>query len=358
MAGRPFDWDYPRALLLALAVVMFIALIVVASSSTAAFSSYNTAWDGASDLRESAQAVGTDATVIRTMEPYDGPTAAAETVAFVLAPREPYSPNETARLRQFLQRGGTLVVADDFDTVANPLLDGLGANSRINGTLLRDERHMHQGPTLPVANNVSLHPLTTGVDSVTLNHASAVAPNGATVLVGTSGFAYADRNRNGQLDDTERLDSYPVITVESAGAGTLIVAGDPSLFINVMVERPGNAAFVRNLFAGPELVLLDYSHAGGLPPLSVALLMLRSSLPLQLLVGLLGLGVIAGWSGGLIRLPSSEIPSTVLDDRSPDMSQEELVAYLSRRHPDWEPARVRRIVRGVLYSRTQSRPDE
>lgn len=357
MAGgwRP-DMDGPRALLAALATVTFVALVVVASTSTAAFGTYNPAWDGASDLREVAHDAGAEAAIARDVSSYDEASATG-TVAVVLAPREGYAPAEADRLRRFLDDGGTLVIADDFGRHANPLLQHLGAESRIEGQLLRDERHFYRTPAMPLATAVTAHPWTAGIEEVTLNHASSVEPNGATVLYETSEFAYVDADRNGVLDSDERVDTYPVATVETVGDGTLVVVGDPSVFINVMLEQPGNRAFVDRLFGGHERVLLDYSHAGGFPPLSLALLILRDEPWLQALAVLAGLVAIGAWASGFPSGRRGEPGGSARGD-DPALTEDSLVAFLHRRHPDWEESRVRRVVRGIMSRRRQSRADE
>ena len=48
------DWSYPRVLLLALLVVTVGAIVVAASTSTAAFGAFNSDWDGTADLRDRA----------------------------------------------------------------------------------------------------------------------------------------------------------------------------------------------------------------------------------------------------------------------------------------------------------------
>lgn len=357
MVDPPWEWDYPRVLLVALAAVTVVALVVVASTSTAAFGTYNPAWDGASDFREVARETGADATVARDLKPYSEVNP-NETVAVVLAPDEPYTVEEAATLRRFLERGGTVVVADDFGTAANPLLDRLGTSSRITRTMIRDERHHHQSPAIPVATNVSVHPYTEGVDRLTLNHASAVDPNGATVLVRTSGFAYADTNRNGEVDESEEVDSYPVVTVEAVGEGTLVVVGDPSVFINVMLEQPDNGAFVRNLFGAHEHVLLDYSHAGGFPPLALAVLVLQGTPWMGTALGLGLLAVVGLWARGVVPGRLGRPFRSDSGDTEPRLTEDQLVAYLERQHPDWDEQRVRRVVRGVISNRRQTARDE
>lgn len=196
MADWPVEWDYPRVLLVALAEVTAVALLVVARTSTAAFGTYNPAWDGASELRDLARDTGAEATVAPDLEPY-GAADPDETVAVVFAPDEPYTDEEAAELRSFLERGGTLVVADDFGSTGNALLADLGAESRIDGTLLRDERHYDRSPALPRATNVSAHALTadltpeffgTAMRTQTFAHLSVVG----LAAIGVAGIAYSD----------------------------------------------------------------------------------------------------------------------------------------------------------------------
>jgi hypothetical protein len=81
--------------------------------------------------------------------------------------------------------------------------------------------------------------------------------------------------------------------VETVGQGRVIVVSDPSLFINAMVDLPGNERFVRALLSGHETVLLDYSHTGDVPPLTAATIAVRQSQVLRGFVGFLGIGAVA-----------------------------------------------------------------
>ena len=286
--------DWPQVVLFALALVLVLSLIVAASTSSSAFGSYNSAWDGATDLRGIATESGADARVVTNVSAY--PTTDANgTVAVVLAPQEPYTDAETARLRTFVENGGTLVVAEDFGEPGGALLTGLGTSMRVTGAPLRDERYYYRGPALPVARNTSTELEEAGVGSVTLNYPSTLRAGEGDVLVRSSGYAYVDQNRNEELDDNESLAARPIVAQESIGAGQVIAVSDPSLFLNAMLERPGNTAFVEWLFADSEMVLLDYSHAGGQPPLIALLVEIRASPLVQVTLGLVGLAGVLAW---------------------------------------------------------------
>ena len=235
--------DYPRALLATVAVVVLVVLVVGASVSTVSFGLYNSRWNGASALQEQAATVGTEADVVRDTDAYGG-VPANETVAVVLSPSEPYTEAEAADVRRFVRRGGTLVVAEDVREHSNDLLAAVGADARVEGALLRDKQFNWRSSALPVATNVSNHSLVANVSQLTLNHGTAVRPNGATVLVSSSEFGFLDTNDNGDIDADERLGTYPVATVESVGQGRVVVVSDPSIAINAMARQVAVAFIV------------------------------------------------------------------------------------------------------------------
>ena len=362
--------DYPRALVAGLGIAVGVAVLLAASTSGAAFGLYNPAWDGTADLRTIAEEAGATTTVARNASAYDR-VPARGTVAVVLAPETPYAPTEAARLRSFVESGGTLVVADDVGRDANPLLAATGAQARLDRRTVRDEQHYYRGPALPVAGDVAAHEYTVGVDALTLNHGTAVVANGATAIVNTSDVAYLDSNGNGELDDPEPIGPFPVVTVEEVGDGRVVVVGDPSALINVMLERPGNRAFVTALFSAHERVLLDNSHAGGLPPAAYALLVLRDSAILQVALGLVAVGLIglwatwpdvlrdrnrSGWLDRIVRSVPGGVRERPADDRGDpptdlDGAPAVLAAHLRERHPDWEPGRIERVVSRAVRQR-------
>ena len=290
--GPLADLDLPRLFLVGLTLSTLLAVGVVMSTSSTAFGVSNPSWEGTSSLRQQASAVGSDPVVVTNTSDYTQ-IDPSSSVSVILSPERPYASGETADVRAFVRSGGTLVVAEDFGSHTNPLLASLGVQTRVDGRPLRDERRYYRSPDIVVATDVSEHALTGGVTQITLNHGTALRPNDSRVLVNSSPFAYLDTNRNSSLDGTESIRTYPVVTVEAVGEGRVVVVSDPSMFINAMLDRPGNERFVRSVFSGHETVLLDYSHRGSLPPLTAAAIAVQQSDLLRAVVGFAGIGIVA-----------------------------------------------------------------
>lgn len=356
--------DWPRVLLVGVTGAVLVALVVVASTSTAAFGPFNPGWDGTSDFREQVGAApGVELTTATAVDSY-GAVEPAETVAFVVAPGEEYSEADATRVRRFVADGGRLVVMENFGTAGNALLADVGASARVDGRLVRDEQHNAEAPTIPVATNVTDHPLTAGVEQLTLNYGSVVEPGSGTVLVRTSEFGYLTTDEETGLEEDTDLAASPVATVEPVGDGQVVVVSDPSILINVMEERPDNTAFVQALYGDAERVLVDRSHAPGLPPLTRALLAVRGSPLLGALLGgvaVLGVAVAAERSvPGRVRRagarplasvrpggrgdPGLSRPMTDGPGLSRPMTDDQRAAYVRRQHPDWDEERIRRVI--------------
>ncbi|WP_459191546.1 DUF4350 domain-containing protein [Halosimplex sp. J119] len=350
--------SYPRLIAVSLAVVLAITLLYGGLTSTTAFGAYNSAWDGASELRDIPGEWGGETTLIRNTSNYaDHPPNGS--VSFVLSPDDQYDTREARRVESFVRAGGTLVVAEDFGPESNALLADIGAQARFDGDLLRDEHHYDVTPPLPLAPNLTDHPYTAGADRLTLNRGTPVEPGNATALATTTNYSYIDVNRNGELDESETMQQYPVVTIEQLGDGEVVAVGDPSLFINAMLERPGNRQFARNLLAAHGTRLVDTSHLDSLPPLVRAQFVLRDSPLLQTAVGL-SLVVIVVYLTQVTSLasairqwiapggPANELDRTTLAGESEYTDRSALERWIRERHPDWDPERVRTVTDSVI----------
>ncbi|WP_254546098.1 DUF4350 domain-containing protein [Halomarina pelagica] len=350
------DVDPPRAGLAVFALLVVAGVGVAAGTSGASFGLYNFGWDGASELRALSEDADARPVVVRSTAAYER-LPANGTLAIVLSPDEGYAANESARLREFVRRGGTLVVAEDFGAHGNELLAAVGASSRVDGRLLRDERHNYRSPALPVATNVE-NVSAAGTKNLTLNYGTAVRPNGANVLVSSSGYAYLDADGDARPDPGEPMESHPVVTSERLGEGRVVVVSDASALINAMLDRPGNRAFVASLVSGHERVVLDYSHSERFPPLAVAVLALRESAILQVVLGTLLVGLVGAWARwptlrgrGVVAELRARATGERYDPPEIGLRREEVVAYLAREHPEWDERRVERVASAVVDRR-------
>ena len=359
MASTPLSADswlpslsLPQLLLAAYTALTIIALVYAASTSSAAFGAYNSQWDGTGELRNVAADAGANVTVGTNVSQY--PTTGADsTVAVVLSPAEPYSPNERTRIAAFVRSGGTLVVAEDYRPEGNALLATVGADARFDGRPVYDNRNYYRNSSLPEVTPTGDYPETAGVDTVVLNYGTTVRAGNATTLVTTSEYAYLDTNGDGELDGAEQLASRPVVTSEPVGDGRVIAVSDPSLFVNAMLERGDNRQFVRNLIASHDDTLLDYSHAGSVPPVAAAVLAVQRSDALLLLCGVVLVGALLAYGRRFDERLRGRLREYSGRESDPNLSRDGVEKYLRARHPDWEATQVERVTEAIIKQRAE-----
>ena len=346
MRVRGHELTYPRLLLAVVALVTLLTLSFAAGTSSSSFASHNYGWDGTSELRATATESGVDVHIARSTTAYRDHTG-TDATAFVVGPTRPYAEAKAEPIRAFLDSGGTVVVGADDGTAPNQLLAALGAESRFDGRPLRDEQRYYRSPALPVASDVRESPLTRDVSRLTLNHATAIdAAENGTAIVNSSGFAYTDTNANGELDDWESLDRYPVVVSEAVGDGRLILVGDASVFINAMVDRSDNRQFSRNLATDSEAMLLDYSHRAGLP-VGVEFVLLATEWPLVQTLSVIVLAAVAGAAWRVSARPPRGRNDPPAGTEPTDTTDETVVSRIADRYPEWSDERVKRVAKSI-----------
>lgn len=135
---------------------------------------------------------------------------------------------EPSRLSAFVQAGGHVLVADDFGR-AGDALSRLGLLRAELGTVEAD-RYYKDRLYAPIAVPLGGHPLTRGVTEVVTNHPAVLTEvSGATPVLGFGGGRGA------------------VVVAGEVGTGRFVVASDPSIFINRMLQFPGNLTLAANI---------------------------------------------------------------------------------------------------------------
>lgn len=169
----------------------------------------------------------------------------------------------------FLGAGGRLVLADDFGR-GDGALRALGIERRPLPPLSPSVRRHQDKPALPIALSVRATPLGQGTRELTANHPA--------VLSGRRGglpATYAFVAPGGDPGLGASVDDLSLVTEGVLGRGRFVALADPSVFINNMLELPGNRAFAARLISdlcrrgagGDHLVLLRGAFTQrGAPP--------------------------------------------------------------------------------------------
>lgn len=230
---------------LSIAAIILISLVVVIPS-TDDFSPDNPLWNGLSSFYEQFNA----STISGSLAQLSAELPAHGALVIV-GPSGNISAAEALELRRFLERGGILIVADDFGS-GNFILSLMGISTRISGELLEDDIYMFKSPFLPRArvNGSGLE--------LYLNYASVVEPDGrGYCLAYSSPFSYLDLNSNGKREKDEPYGPFCVAYAEPVGSGRLVVLPDASVFINSMLNYGDNDVFLEDLLKDRRVYVLS-----------------------------------------------------------------------------------------------------
>jgi hypothetical protein len=226
--------------------------------SEADFSMTNPSWNGMYGISQDAG--------VRPLYDISGLSAVDDNdTLLVVSPTRNYTFDESLTVASFLRRGGRVVVADDFGR-ANSLLDAIEAPIEVNRAPLCQYENYYVNQSFPVITDITRTPYSPNAGELVLNHPAALNVSGdASVLAASSGDAWLDADDDNRLDNGERMGRYPVVACYAFGAGELIVVSDPDLFINSMLDKGDNGAFMRGLVKGD--VWMDASHGRDVTPL-------------------------------------------------------------------------------------------
>ncbi len=254
--------------------MLFISMATPMVTNSADFSIYNPGWNGCSNLArrtyESGKFIpnlqlesGDDIQVVqRGLTTYRQPPRASALI--FLGPERAFTSHEIAFVHNFLDRGGMVLLADDFGS-GNTLLRGLKGTSSAFLQFPLLDLSFEKNPHFGVAYNIRGHEITGNTTRVLLNKPAAISPDeNATALIYSSRASWLDRNFNGLRDENEPTGEFPLLTVEKYGNGTLILLSDPSVLINSMLGKMDNNALAEDLFGyisrERENVIFSESH--------------------------------------------------------------------------------------------------
>jgi len=176
-------------------------------------------------------------------------------VLLIIGPSKQYNPTDTLSLFQFIMRGGSVLIADDFGS-ANSLflpMTYLGLQIRFGPGILIDVGSSYNNrPTLPVITRFQSHPITQGVRGIVLNYATFINATLPPLAV-SSDMSWNDIDGDFTPDpENETAGPFIVATAIDFGefypnAGKIVMVSDPSIFTNMMIDYLDNRKFVLNI---------------------------------------------------------------------------------------------------------------
>lgn len=243
------------------------------------------------------------------------------TTLFIIGPSTSFSQEEVTWIKDYLHRGGTLVLADDFGT-GNQLLEGLGVEARFSGGLLKDPLFRDGSALLPI----TLQTEYVGVDNVVFNYATVLTDaSGAEVTAWSSSFSVLEASGGEPQPD---MGSWPMVAELSLETGNLVLVSDSSPFINGMIRKGNNRQLLWALLKGEAVIDEAHSFPSRLTVIKSGLAKAYSALrSLELRYGL-ALFIVAG------------VMAIRLDDGGEPVNEFEAVMAA---HPEYDRGLVERL---------------
>jgi hypothetical protein len=244
-----------QAFFVTILITFIVSLICVSFfPSVQSFMQYNTMWNG---LRHSLNTLNAN-----TVDTSNGLNQADSNDTLVCIPYIQYDGLELARLKNFVNNGGTLMVMDDFG-YGNDILAYLGVDCRFSGAPLLDPFFCYKNQWFPEITDFS--PLVgKDVKEVVLNHATGLLNiENSLIIARSSSDSYLDLNGDSSLDEGDLRGPLPVAVKITYGAGTLILVSDPSILVNSMLVKDDNLLFIQSITGSAVnsgKILVDTSH--------------------------------------------------------------------------------------------------
>jgi len=255
--GRPRggSWGQIEVLLGTTVVILVIsALSILFFPTVQDFMVGNTLWNGLADFTREYGAL--------TIDSFDQLPELPRGKALLSIPSLPHEEEELARLMEFITQRGRLVLMDDFGH-GNEVLEYLGLEVRFSGRMLLNPLFSYRNPRLPRITDFTLEVKQAGVESVVLNHATALTGVGpGEVFAWSSEHSFLDLDGDGIWGRAEPKGPLPVAARFRLGQGEVILVSDPSILINSMMRKDDNRAFLAYLTEGiePGGILVDRLH--------------------------------------------------------------------------------------------------
>jgi len=354
-----------HVLIAAVVVAALLISVPVLNTTKEDFSTYNTAWNGASDAKSLASH---DGYTTRTVFVLSEIGSSGDGVLFMLNPNSSvgFSGSDASTLQSFVQNGGVLVLANDFGN-GNAVLSGLGVlgEARFNGSLLEDNVSKGVNAALPLITDVTASGLTAGVHELYFNYGTALDVSGTnvTVLARSAPTSYLLAPAGGNATVNATTGAHPVLATLDYGNGHIVLLSDPSVFSNDMLGQADNQQLLTSMFANltggntAVPIMFDESHFASPPVFSLLYDRINADDTVKYtVVVLFSAAFIIGINATALvrrrqRNDMGPAPNEV------PVNEEAVITDIVRAHPEWRRSRVKGFLK-QLQQRRRIRRDK
>ena len=346
------------ALIAAVVIVALLISVPLLNTTKEDFSTYNTAWNGASDAKALASSDGYTTSSVLALSEIG---TSGHGVLFMLNPNSSvgFSASDASTLQSFVRNGGVLVLANNFGN-GNAVLSGLGVlgEARFNGSLLEDNVSKGVDAALPLITDVTASGLTAGVHELYFNYGTALDVSGTnvTVLARSAPTSYLLAPGGGNATVNATTGAHPVLVTLDYGNGRIVLLSDPSVFSNDMLGQADNQQLLTSMFANltggntAVPIMFDESHFASPPVFSLLYDRINADDTVKYTVVVLfsAAFVIGINATALVRRrrkdmgpPLNEVP----------VNEEAVITDIVRAHPEWRRSRVKGFLKQLQQRR-------
>jgi hypothetical protein len=241
---------------LVIILVVFVSLAAIwFYPSVQAFMASNTMWNGINKFSKEFN--------VQNIDSFAALPVAPKQDVLIAIPYVPYTTDELAQMKQFVENGGKLVMMDDFG-YGNSFLEYAGIPARFDNTPLLDPLFNYKNEYFPRILDFNESVTGSGIKVIAFNHGTALSGvSQSQALAWSSSMSFLDTNQNGNLDPGETQGPFVVAASISLGEGTVDLVSDSSMIMNAAAGSNDNNAFVNYLMTSngtPAKVLFDRSQ--------------------------------------------------------------------------------------------------
>ena len=238
---------------LVIILVVFVSLAAIwFYPSLQAFMASNTMWNGINRFSKEFNVQNVDSVAALP--------AAPQQDVLIAVPYVPYTSDELAQMKQFVENGGKLIMLDDFG-YGNSFLEYADIPARFDNTPLLDPLFNYKNEYFPRILDFNTDVTASGIKMIAFNHGTTLSGvSQSQALAWSSSMSFLDTNQNGNLDPGEAEGPFVVAASYTLGSGTLDLVADSSLIMNAAPGTNDNNAFVNYLMTSggtPAKVLFD-----------------------------------------------------------------------------------------------------